>query len=196
MGNYTEEFRKLDKEMKPGWRSSDAILESHMRLKRWHQALMPLAPWHVTNGHRGVFWNAGLGVQLWKVMRSGSYTHTHMFPPPPGHTQGPLCCCQSINDSNTWTLSLVFCAAPVTHWHGKHTQTTVLPCWWTHHYCSPGAKTNKILFNPWGPHSSLEIHHPYTSSETFIPSAPKSRYKYSQGEQCKKKKDIVYRSSV
>lgn len=86
MGNYTEEFRKLDKEMKPGWRGSYAILESHMWLKRWHQALMPLAPWHVTNGGRGVFWNAGLGVQLWKVMRSGSYTHTHVPPSPRSYT--------------------------------------------------------------------------------------------------------------
>ncbi len=32
-------------------------------------------------------------------------THTHTCcPPPPDHTQGPLCFCQSINDSNTWTL--------------------------------------------------------------------------------------------
>lgn len=185
MGNYTEEFRKLNKEMKPGWRGSYALLEYHMWLRWQHRALMPLAAWHVTGGGRGVCWNAGLGVQLWKVTRSGS--HTHMLPPSPDHTQGPLCFCQSINDSNTWTLSLVFCAAPVTHWHGKYTQTTVLPCRWTHHYCSPGVKTNKILFNPRGPHSSLEIHHPYTSSETFIPNAPKSRYKFSQGERCKKK---------
>lgn len=81
MGNYTEEFRKLNKEMKPGWRGSYALLEYHMWLRWQHRALMPLAAWHVTGGGRGVCWNAGLGVQLWKVTRSGS--HTHMLPPSP-----------------------------------------------------------------------------------------------------------------
>lgn len=151
-----------------------------VRLMRWHQ---PSCHWL-----RGM-WLAGQGRVLECRVRGAAIEghevrviHTHVPPFPPDHTQGPLCCCQSINDSNTWRLPLVFSSAPVTHWHGKYTQTTVLPCWWTHHYCSPGVKPNKILFNPRGPRSSLEIHHPCTSSERFSPNAPKCRYKFSRGE--------------
>lgn len=80
-------------------------------------------------------WNAGLGEQLWKVIRSGSYTH--MFTLPPFHTQGSLCFCQSINDSNTWTLSFAFYADP-------HNPLT----WQTHtNHCVPAGLDTLLLFS-------------------------------------------------
>jgi len=49
---------------------------------------MPLAAWHVTNGSRGVFWNAelrGAAIMEGHEVRVISHTHTHTHT----HTRSP-----------------------------------------------------------------------------------------------------------